>query len=260
MTGGHGHFIGREVDGPDEMRHAARTEIKAGAKVIKVVATGGVLTPGVTAQQSAYTGGELEAAAEAAHAGGRRCAAHAIGTAGIKDAIRAGIDSIEHGCFLDDEAIEMMIDRHVTLVPTLSAPLGILKGEGHGVPGYAVAKSKEVADAHRQSFQRAVARGIRIACGTDAGTPLNPHGGTPDEVALMVANGLAPRAALVAATRTSAELLQIDSVCGTLAPGKAADVLVLDGDPLEDITALRRPHLILVDGQPVELAPADARA
>ena len=251
MTGGHGHFIGREVDGADGMRKAAREEIKAGAKVIKVVATGGVLTPGITAQQSAYTSDELRAAVETAHAAGVPCTAHAIGTAGIKAAVHGGVDSIEHGCFLDDDVIEAMLDRRVTYVATLSAPRGILRGEAEGVPEYAVRKSREVTGAHVASFSRAVDAGVRLACGTDAGTPLNPHGSTAGEVAMMVEIGLAPAEALVAATRHGAELLRIDDVCGTLVPGKAADILVADGDPLSDITALQRPWLVLAAGKSV---------
>ena len=253
MTGGHGGFIGREVDGPDGMRSAVREEIKAGARVIKTVATGGVLTPGVAAQQAAYTVAELQAAVEAAHAAGVPCTAHAIGHAGTKAALRAGVDSIEHGCFLDDESIGMMLERDVVLVPTLSAPAQILRGADQGIPEYAVAKSREVFEAHKASFRRALDAGVRVACGTDAGTPLNPHGSTPGEVRLMVENGMPVAHALLAATRVGAELLRIDDHCGTLEAGKAADVLVLDGDPLDDVTAISRPWMVLAGGEPVSL-------
>jgi imidazolonepropionase-like amidohydrolase len=249
MTGGHGHFLGREVDGADAMRHAVREEIKAGATVIKTVATGGVLTPRVTAQQSAYSLPELEAAVETAHAAGVPITSHAIGNAGIKVALRAGVDCIEHGCFLDDEAVELMVAGGVALVATFSAPAGILRGREQGVPEHAVRKSEEVLEAHKASFRRAVDAGVRIACGTDAGTPLNVHGSTAGEVAFMVEYGLSPQAALVAATRTGAEVLRIDAVAGTLEAGKAADILVVDGDPLADIAALEQPYMVVARGQ-----------
>ena len=172
MTGGHGYFIGREADGADAVRAATRAEIKEGAHFIKAMATGGVLTPGVTPTQTALQPDELEAVAREAHNSGRRAACHAIGNAGIKNAVRAGIDSIEHAYYLDDEALELMIDHSTYVVPTLLAGHQIISnGKAGRVPPWITEKSLASAERHRESFAAAVKSGLKIAAGTDAGTP-----------------------------------------------------------------------------------------
>jgi imidazolonepropionase-like amidohydrolase len=239
MTGGHGWFIGREADGPDDVRRAVREQLKAGADCIKFTATGGGMTPGVDPRASSFTDVELAAGVDEAHKAFRRAIAHAQGNAGIKTAVRAGIDSVEHGVYLDDEVIEEMRQRGTFLVATLVAPAMIARhGTSAGIPEYVVTKAAGVLEAHQESFRKAVRAGVRIAMGTDAGTPFNRHGANAQELALMVEGGLSPADAIVAATRSAAELLDLVEVTGTVEPGKAADLLIVDGDPLADIRIL----------------------
>jgi imidazolonepropionase-like amidohydrolase len=250
MTGGHGHFIGREADGPDGVRGATRAELKAGAHFIKAMATGGVLTPGVVPTQTALQQDELEQVAREAHNAGKRAACHAIGNGGIKNAIRAGIDSIEHGFYLDDEALQLAIDHGTVLVPTLIAVNQIVNNGGTGrIPDWVVEKAESESGHHRESFGAAVKAGMKIAAGTDAGTPFNPHDYMATEMALMVEYGLSPMAAIVAATKTAAYNLGLDPDIGTLETGRVADVIVVAGDPVADIGAMENVRFVMKDGQ-----------
>jgi imidazolonepropionase-like amidohydrolase len=249
MTGGHGHFIGREADGPDGVRQATRAEIKAGAHFIKAMATGGVLTPGVVPTQTALQQDELEQVAREAHNAGRRAACHAIGNEGIKNAIRAGIDSIEHGFYLDDEALALALDHGTVLVPTLIAVNQIVNnGKTGAMPDWVVEKAESESGHHRESFAAAVRSGMKIAAGTDAGTPFNPHTYLAQELALMVDYGMRPMDAIVAATRNAAENLGLAPDVGTLEVGRLADIVVVDGDPTSDITAAGRVRFVMKDG------------
>lgn len=239
MTGGHGWSIGREADGADELRKAAREQLKAGADLLKIMATGGVTTPGVEPGSPQLSMEEMKAAVEEAHKAGKKTASHAQGTQGIKNAILAGIDSIEHGIYLDDEAIELMIKNDVYLVPTLVAPYFIVEyGTEAGIPQYAVDKAKAVMDTHRESFAKAYKAGVKIAMGTDAGTPFNFHDGAPHELILMVKSGMSPMDAIVSSTKGSADCLGILDDYGTLESGKFADFLVLDDNPLDNLDTL----------------------
>ena len=249
MTGGHGHFIGREADGPDGVRQATRAEIKEGAHFIKAMATGGVLTPGVVPTQTALQQDELEQVAREAHNAGRRAACHAIGNEGIKNAIRAGIDSIEHGFYLDDEALELALDHGTFLVPTLIAVNQIVNnGKTGTMPDWVVEKAESESGHHRESFAAAVKSGMKIAAGTDAGTPFNPHTYLAQELALMVEYGLRPMDAIVAATSSAAENLGLAPQVGTLDVGRLADLIVVDGDPVADISAVGRVRFVMKDG------------
>jgi len=239
MTGGHGWVMGREADGVDETRKAAREQLKAGADVVKIMATGGVMTKGVEPGSPQLSMEEMKSAVDEAHKAGKKTATHAQGTTGIKNAILAGIDSVEHGIFLDDEVIEMMVERGTYLVPTLVAPYFIVKyGVENGVPKYAVDKSNYVMKYHHESFKKAHAAGVKIAMGTDSGTPFNQHDGAPWELKLMVENGMTPMEAVVASTKNSAECLGIDSEYGTLEVGKYADFIVLAENPLNNLDTL----------------------
>ena len=245
MSGGHGHgFIAREADGPDEVRKAVREEIRAGAGAIKLFASGGVLTPGVDPRSPAFTREELRAGVEEATKAFRTVAAHAQSTEGIKNAVAAGVTSIEHGVWLDEEAIAMMLERGAYLVPTLTAPYRIAHGAGAGVPDYAVEKAQAVLDDHIRSYERALRAGVRVAMGTDQGTPLNRPGENAQEVVRMAEHGLSPAAALLAATGWAADLLGLADERGRLRVGLVADIVRLTEDPLADIRSLTKPGAI----------------
>jgi imidazolonepropionase-like amidohydrolase len=249
MTGGHGNAIGREADGPDDARKAVREQLKAGADVIKLIATGGVMTPGVEPGSPQLTLEEMRAAIEEATKAGRRTAAHAQGSTGIADAIEAGITTIEHGIFLTDEIIAAMKRKGVFLVATLAAPAAISAGGlAAGIPDYMVRKSDAVVTAHVASFRRAHEAGARIAAGADSGTPLNPHGSLLPELELMVKYGMTPLQAIRSATSVAAEALGLGGETGCLAEGHAADLLAVTGDPAERIGALGDVRLVLARG------------
>jgi imidazolonepropionase-like amidohydrolase len=246
MTGGHGWQFGREANGIDEVRAAVREQLKAGVNFVKLMATGGVMTKGVDPGATQFTLEELMAGVEEARKAGRRTATHAQGTEGIKNSLWAGVNSIEHGFFLDDEAVELMVEMNAYLVPTLSAPYHIIRGGVKGgVPRFAVEKSKAVMKSHFQSVRRAYKANIPIAMGTDAGTPFNCHGENLKEMELLVKAGLTPMEAIVATTKTASEVLGLEKKIGTLEKGKAADLIVVNGNPLKDIGLLQNKDKIL---------------
>jgi imidazolonepropionase-like amidohydrolase len=252
MTGGHGHWLGREADGPDDARKAVREQLKAGADVIKIIATGGVMTPGVEPGSPQMTLEEMRAAIEEASRAGRRTAAHAMAATGISEAIDAGITSIEHGVFLTEEIVAHMRRDGTFLVPTLNAPIAIAAGGlAAGIPQFMVRKSEQVVPAHVASFQLAHRAGVRIAAGADSGTPLNFHGSLLPELALMVKYGMTPLEAIRSATVTAADCLGLGEVTGRVAPGYAADLIAVAGDPAERIDALVDLKLVLVNGRAI---------
>ena len=250
MTGGHGHWLGREADGPDDARKAVREQLKAGADVIKIIATGGVLTPGVEPGSPQMTFEEMRAAIEEARKAGRRTAAHAMAATGISEAIDAGITSIEHGVYLTEEIVAHMRRDGTFLVPTLNAPAAIATGGlAAGIPEYMVRKSEQVVPPHVASFQLAHRAGVRIAAGADSGTPLNFHGSLLPELTLMVKYGMTPLEAIRSATVTAADCLGLGEVTGRVAPGYAADLIAVAGDPAERIETLADLKLVLVNGR-----------
>jgi imidazolonepropionase-like amidohydrolase len=250
MTGGHGWQFGREADGPDEVRKAVREQLKAGADVIKIFATGGVMTPGVEPGSPQLTPEEIRAAIEEARKAGRRTAAHAQAEQGIAACVDAGIDSIEHGIFLTEPIAQQMAKAGIALVATLIAPEQIVvHGVKAGIPEFAVRKSEAVRGRHLESFRMAVRAGAPIAAGTDAGTPLNPHGSIVPELALMVKAGMTPLETIRAATATAARLVALGHEVGTIAPGLVADLVAVDGHPEERIEALADVRLVLASGR-----------
>ncbi|WP_368653723.1 amidohydrolase family protein [Ornithinibacillus sp. 4-3] len=249
MTGGHCHSWAMEADGVDEVRKAARKQLKAGADFLKFMATGGGLTPGVKSGASQLSKEEMKAGCQEAENTGRTTAAHAQGNEGIKNAIRAGITTIEHGVELDDEAIELMLENGTYLVATLAAPHNIVKhGVEAGIPEYAVQKNKEAIVPHQASFQKAYSAGVKIAAGTDAGTPFNYHGDFATELELMAKLGMSIREVITAATYTAAEALRIEKETGSLEVGKCSDLILLKGDPEEDISAFRKVEYVFRNG------------
>jgi imidazolonepropionase-like amidohydrolase len=226
------------ADGPEEVRKRVREIIRAGANVIKVHTSGGVLSPRDSPKHAQFQPDELSALMAEATAAGLPVMAHAQATDGIKNALRAGVRSIEHGIYLDDEAIEMMLRNQAWLVPTLVAPHSVLNAASAGsqLPDGVAAKAREVIDAHASSFARAVAAGVKIAMGTDSG--VGPHGSNLDELPLMAAGGMTPAQVLAATTQSAAELLRLGDETGTIMPGKHADLVVLAGDPF-DLASLK---------------------
>ena len=237
------------VDGPEAMRRKVRELVRAGADVIKVATSGGVLSPTDDPRHAHFRDDELTALVTEAAAAGRWVMAHAQAADGIKAAVRAGVRSVEHGIYLDDEAIGLLLDRGAWLVPTLVAPRGVLAAAeaGMAIPDAARRKAVEVAEAHADSFRRAVAAGVKVAMGTDSG--ITPHGRNLAELELMAKGGMTPAQVLAATTSSAAELLGLSGELGTLEPGKRADVVVVDGDPFELATLGDRIAAVVKDGR-----------
>jgi len=235
------------ASGPDQFRDAVRFQVKYGADVIKVCATGGVLSLGDDVGAPQLSQAEMDALVEEARRLGRKTAAHAHGAEGAKVAIRAGIDSIEHGSFLDEESVKMMKERGTYLVPTLMA------GEYAGgrkatrkYPPEIAAKALQAVDGRSTAFKRAVGAGVKIAFGTDSG--VSPHGRNAEEFALLVEHGLSPAAALRTSS-AAATLLGVDRITGTIDTGKEADIVAVPGDVLKDIKATERVRFVMKGGK-----------
>jgi imidazolonepropionase-like amidohydrolase len=238
------------VDGPEEMRKMVRELIRDGADVIKVATSGGVLSPRDDPQHPHFRPEELEVLVAEAAAAGRWVMAHSHGAEATKEAVRAGIRSIEHGTYLDDEAVELMAANGTYLVPTLIASLGVMEAVEAGVqlPEAVLEKERALIGVPEASFRRAVEGGVKVAMGTDSG--VTPHGQNLREVEVMVEYGMTPTQALVATTKNAAELMGVDERLGTLEPGKIADVVVLEGDPLDVSKMGERVVSVYKDGEP----------
>ncbi len=245
-----------KCDGVEEVRRKVREVLRAGADVIKVCSTGGVLSPTDHPEFTQFTEEELRVMVqEGAYRRGVKVMAHAQGAEGIKNAVRAGIHSIEHGIYLDDEAIDLMLAHGTFLVPTLLAPLSVLEqAETTGkMPEYGVRKARESIEIHSESIAKAHQAGVTIAMGTDAG--VMPHGTNLRELGLMVNVGLSPMEAIVATTKVAAECLGWQDRIGTLERGKLADVIVAATDPLAAIRSLERTEnivLVMQEGKVVK--------
>ena len=238
------------ADGVDQVMASVRYQIKQGADVIKFCATGGVLSEGDAVGVQQYTLEEMEALVETAHLAERKVAAHAHGNEGIKVAVQAGVDSIEHGSTLDDEAIAMMKSRGTFLVPTLMAQYAVEHQANSGIlSGLRAEKALYIAPIARRSFQIAVKTGVRIALGTDAG--VFSHGTNAREFTLMVENGMDPADAIVAGTSSAAELLGLQDEVGAVQAGLAADLVAVKGNPLDDISILESIDFVMKSGEVV---------
>ena len=236
------------ANGPEEIRAAVRYQIKYGADVIKTCATGGVLSEGDAVGATQYSFEELKALVDEANKLERKVAAHAHGAEGIKLAVRAGVSSIEHGSFLDEDGAQMMVERGTFLVPTLSAAEAVERAAKTGVlKGLRAEKALAAAAAIRRSIKLAVAHKIQIALGTDAG--VIPHGTNAREFFLMCDwGGMSPMESIIAGTMNGAKLLGWDKNLGSLTPGKWADIVAVSGDPLKDIHNMQKVGFVMKNG------------
>jgi imidazolonepropionase-like amidohydrolase len=257
MTGGHDPFWGLACDGEDAVVRGVRTQVAAGAGVIKTAATGGVYgqAEGEDVGAGELTRDELRALVGEAHRRGRKVAVHALGTEGIRDAVAAGVDTVEHGVFLTEEIVGDMVRRGTVLCPTVAVYRRIADGLA---PDYATAKAREVVDAHRASVTMAREAGVPIIAGTDAGAPGMAHPSLLDEVAVLLELGLTPLEVLRAATSGAADALGLPRV-GRVAVGSPADLVVVDGDPLTDPLVLRSPWAVVRHEQVVPRRSAVTR-
>jgi imidazolonepropionase-like amidohydrolase len=260
-TGGHGQTYGYRpdvcaciqsnigvCDGVDACRRAVRAQVAQGADAIKFVATGGVLSNLRAGIDQQFIDDEIRTIIETAHRLGRRVSAHAHGTAGINAALAAGVDSIEHGSFLDDTSIKLFLERGAFHTPTIIAGMTVLEMAQRGgtLTPAQTEKALVVGEHIKQALARSYRAGVRITFGTDMG--VGPHGQNAREFALMVEAGMTSADAIKAATAEAAELLDIADVAGSLAPAKSADIIAVDGDPLTDVTELERVSFVMSRG------------
>jgi imidazolonepropionase-like amidohydrolase len=263
ITGGHGDINGFSpevrvslypdehdfaiADGPDQVRHVVREQVKYGVDVIKILATGGVLSIGDSPGAEQMTYDEMRTAVEEAHKAGRKVAAHAHGTQGIKDAVRAGVDSIEHGSLIDAEGIEMMKQHGTYLVADIYNDDYILgKAVEFGLPKANVEKERMVGRLQRENFEKAAKAGVKIAFGTDAG--VYPHGDNAKQFYYMVKFGLTPAQAIRAATSSAADLIDRSKTVGTIEAGKYADIIAVTANPLDNVKALESVGFVMKGG------------
>lgn len=258
MTGGHAHFIAREADGPDEMRKAAREQIKAGADLVKLMATGGTATPGQDIHASQLTVEEISAVTEVARMMGRKVAAHCHGTGGIRNCMLGGVDTIEHGTYLDEETADMMVENGAALVLTLGAGNPDLESYPLSPVQQADAERRKPMIEQgvkqiRETIALARGKGIFLGIGTDAGgNPLAPHNfSMARELELLVDNDLTAMEAISIGTRNNAAVLDMEDDIGTVEAGKYADLLLLKSDPLVDIRNLRDIAAVVKGGKKV---------
>ena len=236
------------ADGVEECRKAVRFQVKEGADCIKLTATGGVLSASSAGLAQHFFDDELRAIVDTAHSMGRKAAAHAHGTDGINAAIRAGVDSVEHGTYMNDESIRLMKEKGTYYVPTMLAAATVSRNAE--IPGYylavVAAKARLVGPKIMETVRKAHDAGVKIAFGTDTG--VSPHGQNAQEFALMVKAGFTPMETIIAATVSAADLLGLSAKVGTIEPGKCADMVGVAGDPLRDVTELERVKFVMRDG------------
>ncbi len=252
ITGGHCHFFGHEADSPDSIRRAVRENVKAGVDVVKVMATGGRLTPGSSLDRTQYTIDELRTVVAEASAAGRRVAAHTGGLEGIRRSVAAGVTSIEHGPSMDEPTMLELKAKGIFWVPTnVPAPLILRNSPGPDYPQTYLDAVRTTWETRRAATRRGIEIGVRLAAGTDAGIPNMEHGAVALEVKLFAELGMPPMHALWTATRWAAEVLGKENEIGSIELGKRADLILLPDDPLDDLRRLGDPDLVVKDGRVV---------
>ncbi|TMG71048.1 MAG: amidohydrolase family protein [Chloroflexi bacterium] len=248
-TGGHGAEVGRVADGPDEVRKAVREQVRSGARVIKIFSTGGVLGEGAPPEVSQFTPEETAAAVAEAHNAGLRITTHAHGSGGMRVAAEAGIDSVEHATLLDERTVRLLKERDVAIIPTFAAIHSLLE-HANVLDPVVIERTRAVADRHREGVRMAHRAGVRIAAGTDSGTPFNLHERFAVELELLTECGLSAEQALAAATSGSARVVGLEKA-GHIGGGCWADLVFVDGDPIADVAVLLSPKTVYVRGAPV---------
>jgi imidazolonepropionase-like amidohydrolase len=257
MTGGHADFylqggvtfnkMSRVADGLSDCRKAAREMFRDGADFLKICSSGGVMSPADPVDTPQFSIGELKAMVYEAECHGKIVASHAHGATGIKNAVIAGVRTIEHGSLMDEEAVELMADKGCFHIPTIVAGWNIVeRGEKAGIPRYAVKKAEEIISEVKKSTLLSRNGGVKVAMGTDAGTPFNRHGENAQELIHLVKTGFTPMEAIQSATKTGSECLGMNEKIGTIEMGKLADIIMVKGDPLREIKILSDPENILM--------------
>jgi imidazolonepropionase-like amidohydrolase len=245
MTGGHVHYIGVEADGADEVRKVTRKLLKQGVDLVKVMATGGIYTFGEEPGSPQLTKEELLAATQEAHKKNKKVAAHAEGLEGIMNCIEVGIDTIEHGIYADEEALLLMKEKGMYLVPTMVVMKRLAEDER--IPLWALEKAKEVVGPHQSMLEKAIKLGVKIATGTDCGSPVTPPEYYFDELLIMEQAGMKPMDVIHSSTRVAAKALGIEDR-GVISEGKKADLLIVDENPLEDLNVLKNKKMVIKNG------------
>ena len=250
-TGGHLHDIAIEADGVEEVRKAVRLHVKRGVDSIKLMMSAGVATAGLPVQAEQFSVDEVKAAVYEAHKVGLRVLTHAIGLGGIRNAVEGGVDSVDHGHYLDEEQATRMKERGSYLVPTFGP--GYYYTQVRQAEAWRVARAEAVEEQHTRAFRLALDLGLKMAMGCDCGAPSRmPNGANALELTLMVEHGMSTERALVCGTSEAAKLIGLDDRLGSVSPGKLADLIVVDGNPLDDVAALQhRVQLVMKGGEVV---------
>lgn len=248
-----GRGLAETVDGPVECRKGVRRRLREGADLIKILTTGAVFSKENPPTRVGFTQPEVDALVDEAHRLGLKVAAHAHGTEGIRSALLAGVDSIEHGTYLDDECIDLMLKQGTYLVPTFAIFRRVMDTAGEDVPEYAMRQGLEVHETHERNFVKAYRAGVKIGCGTDfVGPPPVEHGANALELVYLVEVGMAPMDVIVSATSGNADLLGLGEKTGTITGGKWADIIAVDGNPLDDMRTLLDVPFVMKGGEVVK--------
>ncbi|MCY3886645.1 MAG: amidohydrolase family protein [Chloroflexi bacterium] len=250
VTGGHGWMIAVEVDGVDALRRAVRAEIKAGSDMIKLMASGGVVGAGLGPHSVQFSEEEMRVAANEAHGAGLKIAAHAHGAGSIRNAVRGGVDTVEHGSFLTEELADAMITRGTHLTPTLAVMGFILaRPDEAGMTEETMTRARAVSDSHRAAIEMAYGMGVPLVAGTDMGAPFTGPDALHQEIVELGAIGCSPMEAIQAATSNAARAMGLEEQIGSVRPGRRADLVVLSEDPLDDLSATRSIRYVFKDGR-----------